>query len=131
MFSQSVRTLPGRYVISLLDQDTAPTDDWLCAVRAPEGLTVVRPARPGRTGADGETWAPLYSGGTAHGLDVPGMLAGLLAPLAAGGVPVFVASTHHADMVLVPENRLGLAVGLLRTAGHRVAETDERPPSPT
>lgn len=34
------------------------------------------------------------------------MLALLLTPLAHGGVPVFVASTYNADLILVPQDRL-------------------------
>ena len=60
-------------------------------------------------------------GDTAHGLDLPGMLAALLEPLAAAAVPVFVASTFHADLVLVPESDTGRAVEALRAAGHTVA----------
>jgi hypothetical protein len=48
------------------------------------------------------------------------MLSAIVAPLAAAAVPVMVASTFHADLVLVPEVRLDEAVGALREAGHRV-----------
>ncbi|MFC0055153.1 ACT domain-containing protein [Streptomyces actinomycinicus] len=135
MLPQSVRALPGRYVITLRPENEQPTGDWLFAVRGPEGLTVVHPADPHRsadtTGSAQETWVPLYSGDTAHGQDVPGMLAALLTPLATGGVPVFVASTHDADLILVPGSRLDLAVQLLRAAGHRVAEAGAQHRSPT
>jgi hypothetical protein len=60
----------------------------------------------------------LYGGDTAHGLDAPGMLAALLTPLAAGQVPVFVASTFHADLVLVPSAVVPVAIAALRAAGH-------------
>jgi hypothetical protein len=48
------------------------------------------------------------------------MLSAIVAPLAAGEVPVWVASSFDGDLVLVPAARLGEAVGLLRDAGHRV-----------
>ncbi|MFJ3726495.1 ACT domain-containing protein [Streptomyces sp. NPDC090045] len=81
---------------------------------------MVRERSSGETVVDGEIWAALYSGDTAHGLDVPGMLAMLLSPLAEGGVPVFVASTYNADLILVPRDRLEDAAGVLRATGHRV-----------
>ncbi|GAB2804452.1 ACT domain-containing protein [Actinoallomurus bryophytorum] len=97
-----------------------PSDDsWVALVRAPEGLTVVRATDasdpPG-------LWAGLYGGETAHGLDIPGMLAALIGPLAGADVPVFVASTFHADLVLVPLDRRADAVAALRDAGHTVTE---------
>ncbi|MFD0631303.1 ACT domain-containing protein [Catenulispora yoronensis] len=48
------------------------------------------------------------------------MLAALLGALAAAAVPVFVASTFHADLVLVPEHAVERAVEALRSAGHTV-----------
>lgn len=49
-----------------------------------------------------------------------GILAGLAAPLAAAGVPIFVLSTFETDYVLVPAGRLEAAVRALRTAGHAI-----------
>ena len=49
------------------------------------------------------------------------MLASVVGPLAEAGIPVFVASTFHADLVLVPEARLDTATRALRDAGHAVA----------
>jgi hypothetical protein len=51
-----------------------------------------------------------------------GILASLVDPLAAAGVPVFVVSTFDTDYVLVRESGLGEAVEALRKAGHSVAE---------
>lgn len=114
----SLRVLPDRFVVGHLPAATFPEDDeWVALVRAPEGLTVVAHASP--VGHDGERWAGVY--GDAHGLDVPGMLASVVGPLGEAGVPVFVASTFHADLVLVPEDRLAAAVDVLTDAGHRVA----------
>jgi hypothetical protein len=79
---------------------------------------VIRRARPTDEPAV-ERWRALYGGATAHGLDLPGVLAALLAPLADAGLAVFVASTYAADLVLVPAARLADAAAL-RTAGHTV-----------
>lgn len=97
--------------MTLAPDDGVP-DEWLALVRGPEGLTVVRPAAP----ADPERWAALFEA-TPHGLDVPGMLGAVVGPIAAAGVPVFVCSTHDADLVLVPEDRRAGAADALRRSG--------------
>lgn len=51
-----------------------------------------------------------------------GVLASLLAPLAAAEVPVFVVSTYDTDLVLVPDDRVAAAAAALTDAGHRVHE---------
>lgn len=108
--------MPGPFTVEHLAGARNPPDDaWLAVVRAPGGLTVIRTG-----GAGGEPWVALYGGETAHGVDVPGMLAALVAPLAGAGVPVFVASAFHADLVLVPRDRQDDAVAALTAAGHTV-----------
>lgn len=117
--SQRLKIVPSRFVVEHLPNSTFPEDDeWIALVRAPEGLTMVREAP---SWAEGEMWKGFY-GDDAHGLDQPGMLAALVGPLAAAGISVFVASTYHADLVLVPDHRLADASAALREAGHRIAE---------
>ncbi|MFC9897389.1 ACT domain-containing protein [Nocardia sp. NPDC127579] len=107
--------VPSRFAIEHLPEATFPEDDeWIALVRAPEGLTVIRDAPPWVE----EKWVGFY--GTAHELDAPGVLAGLITPLAESKIPVFVASTFHADLVLVPESKLEAATASLVDAGHRV-----------
>ena len=119
--AQRLRLVPGRFAVEHLPAAVAPPNGWIAQVRAPEGLTVVREVVEHENG-DGAPglWRALYGGDTAHGLDLPGMLAALLQPLAAAAVPVFVASTYHADLVLVPEADAERAVEALRAAGHTV-----------
>jgi hypothetical protein len=50
------------------------------------------------------------------------MLSAIVAPLAAGELPVWVASTFDGDIVLVPAGRLNEAIDTLRHAGHQIAE---------
>lgn len=119
--AQRLRLVPGRYVVEHQPADAAAPSGWIAQVRAPEGLTVVREVVDRETEA-AEFWRALYGGESAHGLDLPGMLAALLEPLAEAAVPVFVASTYHADLVLVPESALDRAVAALRGAGHEVGE---------
>jgi hypothetical protein len=122
--SQHLRIQPGEYVIEHLSQGTVPPPDvdWLALVRAPEGLTIVRrhvvPDEPA-----GGRWVAFYSGQTAHGLDLPGMLAAVVNPLAQAALPVFVTSTYHADLVFVPAERQHEAAEILRRAGHVVQDT--------
>lgn len=49
------------------------------------------------------------------------MLAAVISPLAEAEIPVFVTSTYHADVVLVPKQRRDEALRALRAAGHEVA----------
>jgi hypothetical protein len=64
-------------------------------------------------------WAALEVAGPMD-LALTGVLAGLAAPLADAGVPVFALATYDTDVVLVPGARLEQAVAALRGAGHDV-----------
>ena len=122
VIGQRLRILSGEFVVEhLAGGIQALAGEWLALVRAPEGLTVVRHARPGDEDQSTERWAALYGGDTAHALDAPGMLAGLLTPLEAEKIPVFVASTFHADLVLVPAAKVSTALAALQSAGHVIA----------
>src|SRR5687768_17134749 len=116
--SQDLVVLPGRFVIDHRRPATADHEDgpWLSRMRAPDGLTVVRPAEHG----DVDTWVAVYSGASAHPPGTTGMLASLLEPLAQADLPVFVSSTYSADVVLVPAEAVDLALEALTAAGHRV-----------
>lgn len=118
---QHLRIVSPVFIIEHLSHAASPEDDWIVLVRAPEGLTVVRTVRPLDSG---ERWIGFYGGATAHDLDVPGMLSALVKPLAEAAIPVFVASTSHADLVLVPQQRKHQAVIVLEGAGHQVESGD-------
>lgn len=49
-----------------------------------------------------------------------GVLAGLVAPLAAAGISVFALATYDTDLLLVRERDLERAVAALASAGHEV-----------
>ena len=70
------------------------------------------------TGED--AWSALWNGDEAHDVQATGMLSAIVAPLAAGGVPVWVVSSYDGDLVLVPADRLDEASGVLQAAGHQV-----------
>jgi hypothetical protein len=52
--------------------------------------------------------------------DATGMLAAIVAPLAVGNLPVWVAASFDGDIVLIPVDQVDEASELLRRAGHRV-----------
>ncbi|KZM33853.1 hypothetical protein OJAG_33370 [Oerskovia enterophila] len=117
MPAQKLRLLDSFFTLAHEPHSAFPDDDeWVGLVRAPEGLTVLREASP--FGGGGDRWAGFY--GDPHGLGMPGMLAALVGPLADASIAVFVASTFHADLVLVPEDSVEAAVDVLVDAGHTV-----------
>ena len=67
-----------------------------------------------------DAWACLWNGDDAHDPDAPGMLSAIVAPLAAGGLPVWTAASYDGDLILVPADRLAEAVDVLREAGHHL-----------
>jgi len=56
-------------------------------------------------------------------LDLTGVLASVLQPLAAAQVSIFAIATFDTDYVLVRERQLEQAIVALRQAGHQVAES--------
>ncbi|MGH3170881.1 MAG: ACT domain-containing protein [Trebonia sp.] len=117
--TQRLRILDGTFVIESPASEPAPGTFWIAQVRAPEGLTVIRESVPGN-GA--ERWLAIYGDESAHALDVPGMLAAIVTPLADAAIPVFVTSTGRADLVFIPEQFKSVAVSALRAAGHTFAK---------
>jgi uncharacterized protein len=110
---QSLRVLEGRYVLERAGSDG--DGDVLAVVHGPDGG-----ARMRRQDGAEDAWVALWNGDAAHPPDATGMLAAIVAPLAAGGVPVWVAASYDGDLVLVPADRLDEATELLRRAGHHV-----------
>jgi len=49
------------------------------------------------------------------------MLAAIVAPLGAGGIPVWVAASFDGDILLIPAERADEAHELLRLVGHQIA----------
>ena len=114
---QTLRVLEGRYVLErgVPDAGGAGDGELLAVVRGPDGGACMRR----RDAADG-AWVALWNGDEAHPPDAAGMLAAIVAPLAAAHVPVWVAASFDGDIVLVPAGRLDEASELLRRAGHQV-----------
>jgi len=99
----------------LPDVEDVHADEALAVVRGPDGGACMR-----RHDAADDAWIALWNGDEAHPPDATGMLAAIVAPLAAGGVPVWVAASFDGDLVLVPMDQKDTAFELLRLAGHRV-----------
>jgi hypothetical protein len=117
---QKLRVLEGRFI---LEQATDAREldsqaELLALVFGPDGRTAVR-----RDDAAENAWAALWNGDEPHDPQTTGMLSAIVAPLAAGKLPVWVASSFDGDLVLVPVARLDEAVDVLRNAGHDIAGT--------
>lgn len=114
---QTLRVLEGRYVLERVAPgvEVARDGEVLAVVHGPDGGACMR-----RRDAADDAWVALWNGDEAHPPDATGMVAAIVAPLAAGGVPVWVAASFDGDIVLVPVDRVDEASELLRRAGHSV-----------
>lgn len=117
--------LPSAYAVCRLAAD-APAPVWAAGefvsiTRTADELSVVCRADAVPEGVRCERgWRCLRVAGTLD-FGMVGVLASLLAPLAAAGVSVFAVSTFETDYLLVKEASLTTAVEALRRAGHTVA----------
>lgn len=104
--------------------DGHPTPFW-SAQRTSEELTVIcaYDALPGTVTAVGPFAAFSIDGPLDHSLT--GVLAGLVAPLAAAGVSILAESTFDTDWILVPLDQADSAVEVWEAAGHSVEVNDE------
>jgi hypothetical protein len=114
---QTLRLLEGRYVLERLvpDGEGASDGEVLAVVRGPDGGACMR-----RQDAAEDAWVALWNGDEAHPPDATGMVAAVVAPLAVGNVPVWVAASFDGDIVMVPVDQVDEAAELLRRAGHQV-----------
>jgi hypothetical protein len=114
---QNLRVLQGRFVLArVTDMRTVAFDaDLLALVLGPDGGAAMR-----RDDTAEDAWVALWNGDEAHDPDATGMLSAIVAPLAAGDLPVWTAASYDGDLVLVPAGRLEEAVDVLRRAGHQV-----------
>ncbi len=94
--------------------------ELVATVRTGAELAVVceADAVPAEARAD-RGWRALRVAGTLE-LTLTGVLAAILEPLAAAGVPIFAVSSFDTDYVLVPSAQLGRAIVALRDAGHEL-----------
>jgi hypothetical protein len=116
--AQTLRVLEGRFILEQATNvgESASQAELLALVFGPDGHTTVR-----RDDSAENAWAALWNGDEAHDPQATGMLSAIVAPLAAGELPVWVASSFDGDLVLVPVDRLNEAVDVLGHAGHHIA----------
>jgi len=120
--------LPGTFSICRLHQDQAvpawaqaPADFW-SITRTHEELSIIclDQQMPPTVPAD-RGWRCLRIEGP-FDLTEPGVLAGVVGPLAVGNISVFAVATHDTDYLLV-RDLTGAAAALAR-AGHRLTGLD-------
>lgn len=117
--------LPGVLAVARLAPE-AEVPSWAAegvltaSVRTPGELSVVCAAEAVPAGVLVQGgWRVLRLEGP-FAFELTGILSAVLLPLAAAGVPIFALSTYDTDWVLVPGERLGVAVSALRASGHTV-----------
>ena len=98
--------------------------DFFSATRTSDELSIVCPAGrvPDRTVAD-KGWRVLKVKGP-FALSEVGVLAALATALAQANVSLFAISTFDTDYLLVNEKQLPAAIAALRSAGHRVNQSN-------
>ena len=123
--SLTLTILPGVLAVCRLDPgERVPEWAWAeepaCVARTRDELSVVcrADAVPEGVRAEGG-WRCLKAEGP-FDFALTGILAAILAPLAAGGIPIFAFSTYDTDYIMVKAENLERAAEALRAAGHRV-----------
>ncbi len=115
---------PGRLVVSRLaagsEPPAPPADGFWCVTRDSHEVSVVSSPEAAPQGSRREgPWRRLEVAGPLD-FALTGILAGLAAPLAEAGLPIFVVSTFDTDHLLVREEDLDGAIRALEATGHRV-----------
>jgi hypothetical protein len=117
------RTHPGPYAVCRLHPEE-PTPAWAegegfrsVTVAGGEKSIVCLEARVPPDIRQQGGWAIVELLGP-FSFELTGVLLAIVSPLAAADVPVFAISTFDTDWVLVPRDRLAVAVQALKAAGH-------------
>jgi uncharacterized protein len=116
------RWLPGPYAIVRLAPD-APVPDWTkgdftSITRTADERSIVCPAENLPEGMSSQhRWMCLKLEGP-FPFSQTGVLLSFIEPLSDNGIPIFAISTYDTDYVFVQEEFAGVAVDLLREAGH-------------
>ena len=127
---RALELLPGRYAVCRLGAGdalppwaTSPVGSLLSITRTAEELSIVceELRLPADVPRAERGWRAFRILGPIP-FDEVGVVAGVTAPLAAAGVPVFVVSTFDTDYLLVPEPRLAAARVALEAAGYELRE---------
>jgi len=125
---RALELLPGRFAVCLLAPDT-PVPAWasppaagICSVtRTASELSIVcdESRVPADVARAERGWRAFRVRGPIPFSEL-GVVAGITAPLAAAGIPVFVISTFDTDYLLVAEARVDSASAALEAVGFEV-----------
>jgi hypothetical protein len=119
-----LRLLAGTFAVCRVPADAGlpgVTGDFVSVTRTPDELSIVCAEKHVPAGALAERgWRCLQVEGRLD-LLLTGILAGLTAPLAGAGIPVFAVSTYDTDYLLVRGDALETAVATLERAGYRIS----------
>ncbi len=119
--------LPGTFAICRLDAEAA-IPDWargelVSITRTADELSIVCPQDRVRGDVQCESgWQCLRVTGPLD-FSLVGVIASLTGPLAEAGISVFVLSTFDTDLLLVKQQEMEKAAGVLGQAGHRCRTT--------
>ena len=118
--------LPGEFSVWRLSADaplpSIASGRFLSMTRTDNELSVVSASAEVPVGATAETgWRCLRVEGPLS-FELTGIVAGLSAPLAREGIPIFVVSTYDTDYLLVKTADLDKACSTLRGEGHTVGD---------
>jgi len=117
------RIRPGRCAVCRLDAvsaipDWLPKGAWSSITRTPAELSIVCEESVVPTGITKQGgWRRIELAGP-FDFALTGVLASILNPLAAAGVPIFAISTFDTDWILIPGEHLEKAKQALAAAGH-------------
>lgn len=120
-------SLPDRFAVARFAPD-APVPDWVsgaftCVTRTPDELSIVCPEAAVPAAVPHEPgWCGLKVQGPL-GFGMTGVLAALVAPLAAAGVSIFVVATFDTDYLFVKSDQFTEACEALEAAGHTIRGT--------
>ncbi|MBI5565893.1 MAG: ACT domain-containing protein [Chloroflexi bacterium] len=120
----TLSVLPESLMICRLDQAAAipawATGDFISITRTSDELSIVCNERDVPPGVKTDrNWRALKIEGPLD-LSLTGVLASIAVPLAEAKINLFAISTFDTDYVLVKAHRVAEAIGVLRSAGHRV-----------
>ena len=123
---QRISILQDIFAICRFDKDDeiphwALRDKFVTITRTDEELSVLAPVSsiPNHIASDGG-WKCLKVEGPLK-LNLSGILASLIGPLASAGIAVLAIATYDTDYFLVKQDRLELAVQILLNEGHSIS----------
>jgi hypothetical protein len=119
------RQLPGHYAIVRQDSNSpvpvwATMGDLISITRTADELSIVCPTdHVPKESATGLRWVCFKLEGP-FPFSQTGVLLSFIEPLSNNRIPIFAISTYDTDYVLIPQEHISRALGLLLEAGHEL-----------